>query len=104
MASEIFQGLADGVNQFADAWPLGPFISAVVIFAAILLLRFLAEITFDLITIDVTFSDFLIQFLVFLPLALLWIWIFSGVVTTLGIAAFLIGYIESILAAIFIAS
>jgi hypothetical protein len=97
-------GLADAVVQFAESWPLGPWLSALVAFLVIAILRFLAEYAFDLFTVEVTFSGVFAQALVFLPLALLWIWIFSGVVTALGLVAFVAGYFLSIIISIFVAS
>ncbi len=102
--AEFFGRLEDAVVQFAESWPLGPWLSAFVIFLVIILLRYLTEIVFDLITVDVTVSGVLVQMLIFLPLALLWIWIFSGVITSLGLLIFIIGYIVSIILSIFLAS
>ena len=102
--AEFFAGLADVVAQFAESWPLGPWLSAIVVFLVIAILRYLAEVTFALLTVEVSFSGVLFQALVFLPLALLWIWIFSGVATILGLLAFVAGYLVSIVASIYLAS
>ena len=66
-------------------------------------LRFLAEVAFELVTSEVSFSGFLSQALYFMPLALLWIWTFSGVVTGLGLLAFVAGCLISICVSIFLA-
>lgn len=102
--TDSFAGLADAVIQFAESWPLGPWLTAFLTFLVIALLRYLAEVVFDLFTIEVTFSGVFAQALIFLPLALLWIWIFSGVATGLGLLAFVAGYLVSIIVSIFLAS
>lgn len=100
----LFSGVARGVAQFSESWPLGPWLSALLIFLVIGILRYLAEVVFDLVTVDVTFSGVVGQMVIFLPLALLWIWVFSGVTTGLGVLAFLGGYVVSITSSILIAS
>lgn len=102
--SEFFVSLDEAVVHFAESWPYGPWLTALLFFLVIAGLRFLAEVAFDLITIEVSFSGFLSQALLFMPLALLWIWIFSGVVTGLGLLAFVVGYLISIYVSIFLAS
>ena len=44
------------------------------------------------------------QGLLFLPVALLWIWVFSGVATGLGLLAFVAGYLASIATSALLAS
>ncbi len=87
--SELFTGLAGNVAKFTEAWPLGPLISAILIFFIVVILRIIAE--------EVYFSDdMLIHAVIFLPLPLLWIWIFSGVINTLSLVIFIIGYLVSL--------
>ena len=87
--SELFTGLADNVVHFTEAWPLGPWISALLVFFIVVILSYIAE--------EVYLNDnILSRVVIFLPLPLLWIWIFSGVITTLGLAGFIIGYLVSI--------
>ena len=100
----FFIGLERGVTQFAESWPLGPWLSALVIFLFIGILRYLVEVVFELLTVELTISGVISQALIFLPLALLWIWIFSSVASGFGILAFIAGYIASITVSIRIAA
>jgi hypothetical protein len=102
--AEPISSLAGTITEFAESWPLGPWLSALLLFLAIGVLRYVAEVVLDLMTVDVSFSGVLAQATVFLPLALLWIWIFSGVASTFALVAFLVGYVLSIVVSIFVAS
>jgi hypothetical protein len=102
--SEPVSSVAGSVTQFAESWPIGPWLSALLLFIVIGLLRYLAEVVLDLVTVEVSFLGVLVQGLVFLPLALLWLWVFSGVTSTSGLLVFLAGYVVSIIVSIFLAS
>lgn len=102
--ADSFAGLAYSVAQFAESWPLGPWLSALLLFLAIGVLRYITEVAFELLTVEVSFTGVLVQALIFLPLALLWIWIFSGVTSSLGLLAFVAGYFLSIIVSILLAS
>lgn len=100
----LASGLAARVQVFAENWPLGPFLSALIVFAVIAVLRFAAEFGMDLFTYDVSLKDVFIQGLVFLPLALAWVWLFSGVVSTFWMVIFWIGYLATLVAGSFLAA
>ena len=102
--TQPISSLIGTITNFSESWLLGPLLSALLLFLVIGLLRFLAENVLDLITYEVSFLGILVQALIFLPLALFWIWIFSGVVSTFGIVAFLVGYVLSIVVSIYLVS
>lgn len=99
----FLQGIADGVVAFAESWPVGPWLSAGIVILIVIVLRCIAEVVFDMCTVEVTLAGVPVQALVFLPLALVWIWIFSGVATTLGIAAYVGVYLLASVGAILLA-
>lgn len=99
----IVADLDASIADFAASWPIGPLISALLVFAIILALRWVGEVAFEPLTTETTFDDVLQQALLFLPLALVWIWVFSGVVSLLSVLVFLAGYLLAILLSIQIA-
>ena len=103
-AAGFFGDLATSVNDFAESWPMGPLLSALLLFLIIAVLRFLVEKLFEPMTVDVTFADVFLQAFFYLPLALLWVWTFSGVTSTLGLIVFLGGYLVSIVGSIMLAA
>lgn len=98
--SDTVADLDTRVTRFAESWPLGPLVSAVLIFVVILALRWIAEVAFDLLTTEMSVDSALQQALLFLPLALLWVWVFSGVISTTGVVLFLVGYLLAIVMSI----
>jgi hypothetical protein len=102
--SEMFGRIDDAITEFASRWSLGPALSAAIICVLIIILRIGAEFVFDLYTSEVEFSDIVIQFFAYLPLALAWIWLFSGVISVWGIVLLFVAYIVSILVSIVVSS
>jgi len=92
----LFTQLEGALGQLATRWSsFIPWLSASLIFLIIVVLRWLAEGTFFH-TRRVTALGLIVQALIFLPLALLWIWAFYvalGVVGPYGLVAFLAGYV-----------
>ncbi len=87
------------IEQFVLTWPFAPWVGAVIIYAIIFGLRILAEEGFNLFTMEVTTLGLLVQVFSFLPLALLWLWVFSGAVSRFALAVFFGGYMLSIVVA-----
>ncbi len=81
------------IAQFAETWPMGPAVTATLLFVIIIAARLLVEVVFELIGTEFSFGDVSIHALVFLPPALAWIWVFSGVVSGLGIGIFFAVYV-----------
>lgn len=104
VAAELLNSIDESAREFTARWPLGPALSAIVLCILIVVFRIIAEFVFDLLTTEVELSDVIVQLLVYLPLALAWLWLFSGVVSTLGIVLFFTAYIVSIVGSIILAS
>jgi hypothetical protein len=92
-ATGFLNNVDSAVTRFAEASPMGPAVTASLLFIIIIAVRLLAEVVFELISTEFTVGDVSIHALGFLPLALAWIWVFSGVVGGLGIGIFLAAYV-----------
>lgn len=92
-ATGFLNNVDSAVTRFAEAWPWGPALAASLLFIIIIAVRLLAEVVFELISTEFAFGDMSVHALVFLPLALAWIWVFSGVVGGPGIGIFLAAYV-----------
>lgn len=95
---------SDSVGNFAVIWPLGPLVSALLVFVIVIVLRFVSEQVFDILTIDITFSDIVIQIVIFSPFVILWMLLFSEVISIFGTTVFVVGYFLSVVSAAFIAA
>ena len=93
-AATTFLNNADSaVTQFAEAQPTAPALIASLLFVIIIVARLLVEVVFEHISTEFSFGDVSSHALAFLPFALAWIWVFSGVVGGLGIGVFLAVYV-----------
>ncbi len=93
---QFFVGLAATVVQFAASWPLGPPACAFLLFLVVAIMRYVGEALSGRVSSQPTLAGILVQAFFFLPVALLWVWMFSGVVTGLGMLAFVAGYFASV--------
>jgi hypothetical protein len=100
----FFTTLSESITQFSISSPAVIWGSALVIWILIFMLRYLAEVEFDIFPFDPDPIEFFVQVIVLLPIALLWIWIFVGVITVIDLVAFLGIYFISMFLSIFFAS
>jgi hypothetical protein len=91
-------------SSFVEAWPLTPWVLAAILFAIVAGARYLAEDGFDMFTQEINFWAMVVQLMLFLPLALIWVWLFAGIVSPIsiwvyGLAYLIINYAAAVTAA-----
>jgi len=91
VASDALARLGETINIFVEEHPSTTWISAVII----ILLTGVVSFWFEA---DVTFDSPIQNLLALSPLAFIWIWLFSGFASTIGIIMFVIGFIIAVFA------